>query len=94
MSGDNHDDNVAKQPVDLLDSFHQLSKESGITLSVMANHYRDGTVEYNIEFNHELYPTGIPLRAVTHLLTYVTQLVIKQAEARHSNPEENETDEQ
>lgn len=72
-------DAVAKKPADLMESFQQLSKESGISLSVMVNHYRDGTVEFNIEGNKDLYADGVPLRTVVGLLNHATHLIINQS---------------
>lgn len=70
---------VAKKPENLLDSFQKLSMESGIGLSIMVNHYRDGTVEFNIEFDKELYKDGVPLNTVVGLLNHATGLIISQS---------------
>ena len=70
---------IVKKPGTLLENFAQLSKESGISLSVMVNHYHDGTVEFNIEFDKELYTDGVPLRTVIGLLNHAVQLIVKRS---------------
>ncbi len=70
---------AARQSESLIDSFNQLSQDTGIMMSVMINYYKDGMIDYNIEHNAEHYGDGVPLGSVIGLIYHAAELIIKNS---------------